>query len=175
MKFFKYTLLMLLTLTALNTHSQTLRVTGYAGLVVFLDGSRFPVSGATLQECEDNFNDVAGEEELYEGKLGTQYCAPSFIYRSPTAPNGSLTPAEVIIPQLPMPPLCLSCPLFGYPELIKDMYPDHSQQVQGYVQQYKIDQYNQDLINLQNQYKSNLTGFEKKMFALEEALSGKDK
>jgi hypothetical protein len=181
MKKFNYLLLTLLSLTALNAQSQSLRLTGYEGVVVLTNGSRFEVSGGNYTVCKDEFDRTIDEQtaitgaDVYYGLSGTQNCTPNFIYRSPTAPGASLSPAAELIPQLPIPPRCLSCLIFEYPGLIKDIFPDHSQLVESYVQTYKIDQYNQDLLNLQNQYKSNLEQFEKKMFQLEEYLAEKDK
>ena len=178
---FKYILLALLSLTALNAYSQALRLTGYEGVVVLTNGDTFAVSGPTYNVCKDEFDQVVDEQtsatgaEVYYGRSGTQKCTPGFVYRSPTAPGTSLSTAGELIPELPIPPRCLSCLVFDYPGLIKDIFPDHSQLVESYVQTYKIDQYNQALLNLQNQYKSNLDQFEKKMFELEEYLSDKDK
>ena len=177
MKILKYTAMTLLLVTAITAQSQALRLVGYAGEVVLTNGDAFAVSGPTLAACEDEFNRVLEEQmaatgaTLYEGRSGAQRCTMSFIYRSPTAPATSLSGAATLLPELPIPPLCLSCLIFDYPGLIKDLYPDHHQLVQSYVQQFKIDQYNQALINLQNQYRGHLAGFEKKMFALEEQLA----
>ncbi len=177
MKILKYSAMSLLLVTALNVQSQALRMVGYAGEVVLTNGDAFTVSGPTLEICEAEFNRVAAEEtaasgeRLYEGRAGSQKCTQSFIYRSPTAPATSQSSAATLLPELPIPPICLSCLIFDYPGLIKDLYPDHHQLVLSYVKDFKVNQYNQELINLQQQYKHQLAGFEKKMFALEEALS----
>ncbi|WP_133566464.1 hypothetical protein [Marinicella litoralis] len=181
MKIFKFTLLALLAITAMSAQSQTLRLVGYQGEVVLTNGATFAVSGATLSQCEEAFDQVVDEqtaatgEAVFYGRSGTQHCTPNYVYRSPSAPSTSLSSAAKIIPQIPGPPTCLSCLVFEHPNLIKDLYPDHHQLVEDYVKTYKIDQYNKDLRDLQNQYQANLAAFEKDMFALEEYLSTKDK
>lgn len=181
MKYMQCLILTLLLSTAIDAHSQALRLIGYEAEVVPTSGSEtYPISAPTREACEDRFNNKVAEieaagDEVFWGRSGTQRCTPVFIYRSPTAPATSLSPAVSLWPRVPFPPVCLSCPIFDHPDLVKELYPQHHDLVMDYAQYFKIDQYNQDLHDLQNQYRSQLIGFEKKMFALEEQLSNKDK
>ncbi len=176
MKKSKYMIWGLLLFTALTAQSQSLRIVGYEGEVVLTNGDSFTVSGATLEQCQEAFEQVADEqtsatgESLYYGRSGTRACTPSFVYRSPTAPATDQSSAAVFMPRLPLPPVCLSCPVFDHPGLIKEIYPDHVQLVQKYVNKFKIDQYNKELMDLQSRYKNNLDAFEKTLYDLEQSM-----
>ncbi|KAA3639788.1 MAG: hypothetical protein DWP95_09755 [Proteobacteria bacterium] len=157
-------------------HSQALRVVGYEGELIFVDISipAITVRGATQRECEENFESARAGRELYYGiRSGTQECVPIFVYRSPTAPSFSLNPAVTILPEIPWPPVCLSCPLFDNLELVKQLYPDHNQVVMGYVKSFGVDQYNEELNALNQRYSKQLEGFERKMMALDDYLEDK--
>ncbi len=170
-----------LLLASINAHSQALRINGYAGELVFRDGHRIPVSGATMAECRQNYEDEKNDYDpdddigLYTGRDGNQPCVPLFVYRSPVAPSVDPIPGLVLWPEIPVPPVCLSCPWFDEPLIIEKLYSNHAELVHDYVKSFKIDQYNQALRDLQLQYQDQLTGFEQKMFALDQYLSKQDK
>lgn len=168
---------LILCLNVTWAHGQTLRIVGYEAELVFVDTRIEPITvrGATLSACEDNFNAARAGRDLYYGKrYGTQECVPLFVYRSPTAPGFALSPAVTLMPQIPWPPRCLSCPVFEDAELVKRLYPDHSQLVNKYVKQYKIDEYNLALKALNRQYSQWIEGFEQKMMALDDYLEEKN-
>ncbi len=157
-------------------HSQALRVTGYEGELVFVDVSINPITvrGATLRGCRENFNTARAGRDLYYGiRSGTQECIPIFVYRSPTASSFSLSPAVTLVPLLPWPPVCLSCPVFDDVSLVKKLYPKHVSEVMNMVQSNDIDQYNQELNALNARYSQRLEKFEQSIMALDDYLEDK--
>lgn len=172
----KVLFLILAMVMASVAHGQALRVVGYAGELVFVDVSIDPISvrGATLQECQDNFNAARAGRDLYYGiRRGTQECVPLFVYRSPTAPAFSLSPAVTLMPQIPWPPVCLSCPVFDDLSLVKKLYPHDLNEVMDYVNTFDVDKYNQELKALNSRYAKRLENFERKIMALDDYLQDK--
>ena len=161
---------------ASETHGQALRLVGYEGELVFVDVRIDPITvrGATLQECQDNFNVARAGRDLYYGiRRGTQECVPLFVYRSPTAPAFSLSPAVTLMPQIPGPPVCLSCPVFDDLSLVKKLYPHDLNEVMDYVNTFDVDKYNQELKALNSRYAKRLENFERKIMALDDYLQDK--
>ncbi len=174
------TLLLALLTISVDGYSQTLRINGYAGELVFQDSHRIPVFGATMPECRHMYEeekdryDPHGSIGLYTGRDGNQPCVPQFVYRSPTAPSASPIPALVLWPEIPVPPLCLSCLWFDDFDNVIKLYPNHAGEVKNHIKHFKIDQYNQAIREVQDKYLNNIEGFEQKMFALDEYLAEKE-
>lgn len=173
----KVLFLILAMVMASVAHSQALRIVGYEGELVFNDDlipDTITVRGATIQECDENFNAAQGDRDLYYGtRFGTQECVPLFVYRSPTAPSFSTSPAVSVWPEIPLPPVCLSCPIFDDLSLVKKLYPHDMNEVMGYVKSFDVDKYNQELKALNNRYAKRLENFERKMMALDDYLQDK--
>jgi hypothetical protein len=168
-----------LLLLSFDGFSQALRIVGYEGEVVLTNGVREPVSGATQAACEADFAstlarlDPTGTIGLYHGRNGTQPCVPRFIFRSPTAPSFELPPGVVLWPEIPVPPVCLSCPWLEDLKIVEQIYPDHVNDVAEYIQAFKIDQYNMELRDLQERYQHNIKQFEHKMYELDKHVNDK--
>ena len=134
-----------LLLMSFDSTAQALRIVGYEGELVFTDGHVIPVSGATQADCEANFRseqsayEASSGERLYYGRNGTQHCVPSFIYRSPKAPSFDVHPGLVMWPEIPFPPVCLSCPWLEDWKIVERIYPDHAGEVTEYVKAFGID------------------------------------
>ena len=174
-----YLIILGLLLMAFDSSAQALRIVGYEGELVFTDGHVIPVSGATRADCEANFRseqsayEASSGERLYYGRNGTQRCVPLFIYRSPKAPSYEVHPGLVLWPELPIPPVCLSCPWLEDLDIVERIYPNHVNDVLGYVKAFGIDQYNLELRDLQERYHDNIKAFEHKMYQLDQSIQDK--
>lgn len=166
-------------LLGFDSAAQALRIVGYEGELVFTDGHVITVSGATQADCEANFRseqrayETSSGERLYHGRNGTQPCVPVFIYRSPKAPSYEVHPGLVLWPELPIPPVCLSCPWLEDWKIVEQIYPDHVGEVAEYVKAFGIDQYNAELRDLQQRYEDNIKAFEHTMYQLDQSIQRK--
>ncbi len=57
--------------------------------------------------------------------------------------------------QWPVPPICLSCPYFDIEDYLKRINPAQAKKVKDLMYDFNIDGYNEDVINLQQQYNVN--------------------
>lgn len=168
-----------LLLMSFDSSAQALRIVGYEGELVFTDSHTITVSGPTQAICEAEFlneqraYEASSGERLYHGRNGTQPCVPVFIYRSPKAPSYEVHPGLVLWPELPFPPVCLSCPWLEDLNILERIYPDHTNDVLGYVKAFGIDQYNMELRDLQERYQDNIKAFEHKMYQLDQSIQDK--
>jgi len=168
-----------LLMMSFDSSAQALRIVGYEGELVFTDNHRIPVSGPTQAICDAEFlrqqraYEAMSGARLYHGRSGTQPCVPLFIYRSPKAPSYEVHPGLVLWPELPIPPVCLSCPWLEDLDIVERIYPNHVNDVLGYVKAFGIDQYNLELRDLQERYHDNIKAFEHKMFQLDQSIQDK--
>ena len=163
-------LLTVLTLVLLTCASNSQAVTiGYTGLVVFTDGTTFHPAGETMEQCEESrerlINDYMRQLEEEAMMSGSPVTVSFDPRRSlPCGPrNEDISNIGFIGSLLPVTPYCLSCPLYG-PETFDVLFPSQELTIESLYYQYNIDQYNQQLFELQQEY--NLRGFEKAVYLL---------
>ena len=133
---------------------------GYAGYVVFSDGTAFSPFGESSEKCEENLRSIV--EAYLESHPGVTVrddrslpCGPRTEDISDIGFIGNL------LPELPK---CLTCPLLG-PETFDTLYPGLFSEVKELYYHYKIDHYNQELLDLQQHY--DFKSFEKELYNLQ--------
>jgi len=133
---------------------------GHQGYVVFSDGTAFSPYGESPEQCKANM------EALIEAYLARN---PGVEVRDdlslPCGPrNEDISDIGFIGQLLPIVPQCLSCPLLG-PETFDILFPSQPSAVERLYYQYGINHYNQQLLELQQQY--DLRNFQKKMYLIQ--------
>ena len=145
-------------------------VTGYASLVTFSDRSYVSVVGSTHEMCENNRENVIeiytnDPHDLTVDESNSTPCGP----RSDTFSRLALQAWK----DIGVGTRCLSCPLLGQ-QSFKTFYPNNFVEIEQLFYQYRINEYNKQLNQLQKKF--NLNGFEKDVFLLNKSIiEGKNK
>ncbi|WP_395377036.1 hypothetical protein [Marinicella sp. W31] len=154
-------LITLLSLTCALFISQASAVTlGYSGYVVFSDGTSFSPFGTTQEICEANLRSIV------DAYLASNPHVEVLNDRSLPCGRRTEDISDIgfvgnLLPEIPK---CLTCPLLG-PETFDTLYPDLYSEVKELYYQYKIDRYNQELLELQSHY--NFRDFQKELYNLQ--------
>jgi hypothetical protein len=159
-------LMSLFVLFSFNATAQTF-TTGYGSLVVFTDGHSTRPAGETEATCQEN------EARIVANYLAMPHPEPVAVDETRSLPCGPRTSTVPELDleawrQLPVPPVCLSCPLLG-PDTFEIYYPGFETKIKDLYYQYNINQYNKEFRLLQQKYE--LQSFEKELFYLNNQLN----
>ena len=145
--------------------------TGYSSLVVFTDGHVTRPVGETEAQCIEN------TERITENYLAMFPAGRVAVDEDRSLPCGRMSSPEPELDvfawnRLPLGPVCLSCPLLQ-PATFDIYYPGYEADIKDLYYEFKIDQYNQQFMDLQQNY--DLKTFEKEVFRLNEAINAQKK